>query len=176
MKRGDVLSLPSKHAEQSAKPLEISKLSFHDAYELARNASDPNVAAETLFELADRESITEAQRAMAYEDALPLTEKLKNGEDRLAAQATIMAYHLTHGNPAKSLMASQMLTDSFAYVCRCESATCDSLEGRKDCADYIDIFVEFIDNKGIAAQVLRIDHPSLRTRVLLRELANALKK
>jgi hypothetical protein len=133
-----------------------------------------DVRAEALVERSRSKDLTAAQAAALASEALPLTQQMKLGSERLVAQAILTRDAVLRGDDALAASAAKMLSDSFAGICHCETAACDSLEGREECSEMIDAFAEYLDEHQVTPEILRLYHPSLRARLLLLALKRLL--
>lgn len=124
---------------------------------------------------ADNEALPASEKSALYRAVLDASGSIDGLEDRLAHQGFIAAWFAGNGEESTAALAAAMLQKTFAEACRCEDAQCDSIEGRAGCSDNIDTFVEYLAEQKIDPAALRIRHPSLAARVLVRKLKEALE-
>jgi len=121
---------------------------------------EPPVAdrAEELFTQADDLSLPPGERSTRLVRVLDATPRMKNFPRRLQLQAYLTAWFTAEGSTGTANRAADYLNASLA---QCAGETC---------LESIDSLVDFIVKNRIDPENLRVRHPSLAARLLLREL------
>jgi hypothetical protein len=163
-----------KKREETEADLDISGLSYDEVIAAARRAKDPSVRAGALLELSDRENEPEARRAFAAQEALEACARMPLGEDRLIGLSMSTRRLWIFGLKEQAGRAAALLQDSFENLCRCDNAACDSLEGRHNCPEMVQNFAEYLYEEQLPPAGLGLSHRSLRARMLMFDLFEAL--
>ena len=124
---------------------------------------------------ADDEAIGDAERSRLFREVLDESDSIEDITERLAHQAAITTWFAGNREEGTAALAAVKLHKTFAGVCKCEDAQCDSIEGRAECSENIDFFVAFLAEQKIDPAVLRIRHPSLAARALVVKLKESLQ-
>jgi len=114
--------------------------------------------AEELFTQADDLSLPPGERSTRLVRVLDATPRMKNFPRRLQLQAYLTAWFTAEGSTGTANRAADYLNASLA---QCAGETC---------LESIDSLVDFIVKNRIDPENLRVRHPSLAARLLLREL------
>jgi hypothetical protein len=118
----------------------------------------PTDRAEELFVLADDLSLPPGERSTRLLKALDATPQMRNVTRRLQLQAYFTAWFTAEGATGTANKAADFL-----------NATLSQCHGEA-CLESIDSLIEFIVKNRIDPENLRVRHPSLAARLLLREL------
>jgi len=124
---------------------------------------------------ADDEATGDAERSRLFREVLDESGSIEDVTERLAHQAAITAWFAGNREEGTAALAAVKLHKTFAGVCKCEDAQCDSMEGRAECSENIDFFVAYLAERKIDPAVLRIRHPSLAARALVVKLRESLQ-
>lgn len=153
-------------------PFSAAGLSVAQALDLVRQLPEGPQRTGALLRLSRRDDFSELQQGMIAVEAMAASEKMDRTDgDRLMVYSMLARDFSKRGDRRHAERAARLLAESFTAVCRCEDASCDSLEGREDCAEVIESFVEYLEVEGVPVEDLNIQHPSLSARLALRELA-----
>jgi len=118
----------------------------------------PPDKAEELFTLADDLSLPPGERSTRLLKALDATPRMNNYARRLQLQTYLTAWFTAEGATGTATKAADFLN---ATLAQCQSEAC---------LESIDSLVDFIVKNRIDPENLRVRHPSLAARLLLREL------
>jgi hypothetical protein len=124
---------------------------------------------------AEAKGVSDAERSRLLREVMEVTESIEDPTDRLFHEAVIAAWFAENREEGTAALAAGKLHKTFAAVCRCEDGQCDSITGRAECSENIDLFAEYLAEKKIDHAGLRIRHPSLAARALVVRLKEALK-
>lgn len=172
--RAGAESQKTKPTEKTTAPEpDLSALPFSAALERIR-VLPPDEAVPLYIDLSRRKEASAAQAAVVGAEALAISPRVKDTDTRLVAQAMLTRDAVLRGDDTLASSGARLLSESFDFVCRCETSACDSLEGREECASMIETFAEYLDEHQIAPETLRLYHPSLKARLLLLELKRLL--
>ena len=120
--------------------------------------------AEEFFTEADDLSLPPGERSTRLLKALDATPRMKNYARRLQIQTYLTAWFTAEGATGAATKAADFLNATLAQ-CQTEA-----------CLESIDTLVEFIAKNRIDPENLRVRHPSLAARLLLRELRVQLQR
>lgn len=115
--------------------------------------------AEELFAAADDLSLPPGERSTRLLKVLDQTPRMKNLARRLQLQTYLTVWFTAEGATGAANKAADQLNHTLASQCESEA-----------CLEQIDALVEFIVQNRIDPENLRVRHPSLAARLLLREL------
>jgi len=124
----------------------------------------PPDRAEELFRSADDLGLPPGERSTRLTRVLDATPRMANYTRRLQLQAYLTEWFTAEGATGTATKAVEMLNTSLA---RCQDETC---------LESIDSLVDFIVKNRINPENLRVRHPSLAARLLLRELRIQLER
>jgi len=120
--------------------------------------------AEELFKLADDLSLPPGERSTRLARVLDATPRMANYTRRLQLQTYLTAWFTAEGSTGTATKAAELLNTTLAH---CQGETC---------LESIDSLVDFIVKNRIDPENLRVRHPSLAARLLLRELRIQLER
>ncbi|MFN0105549.1 MAG: hypothetical protein ACKV2U_26115 [Bryobacteraceae bacterium] len=115
--------------------------------------------AEELFAQADDLSLPPGERSTRLLKVLDVTPRMQNLTRRLQLQTYLTAWFTAEGATGTATKAADFLNATLATQCHGEA-----------CLESIDSLVDFIVQNRIDPENLRVRHPSLAARLLLREL------
>lgn len=121
--------------------------------------------ADELFAAADDLGLPPGERSTRLLKVLDETPRMKNIPRRLQLQAYLTAWFTAEGSTGTAAKAADLLNATLDTHCRGET-----------CLESIDSLVDFIVENRIDPENLRIRHPSLAARLLLRELRIQLER
>jgi len=162
-----------QHGDDARSP-NVEGMNSMEIVSLARKLP-PLPAIEILLDLIDDDKDLPLPRrvAIAYE-ALELTQRLKLGDDRLAAQAILARQLYQYGDPPKAAVAARLLAESFEKLYDCESAACVAIKLKESPGDLIYSFAEYLADRDLQPADLGLNHPSLNARMLLLDLEKSI--
>lgn len=121
--------------------------------------------AEEMFAAADDLGLPPGERSTRLLKVLDETPRMRNLTRRLELQAYLTAWFTAEGATGTAAKAADLLNATLGTECRGEA-----------CLESIDALVEFIVANRIDPENLRVRHPSLMARLLLRELRVSIER
>ncbi|MBI2687086.1 MAG: hypothetical protein HYX27_12285 [Acidobacteria bacterium] len=121
--------------------------------------------AEELFAVADDLSLPPGERSTLLVKVLDATPAMKSLTRRLQLQSYLTAWFTSEGATGTATKAADFLNNTLSRHCHGEG-----------CLESVDGLVEFIVQNRIDPENLRVRHPSLAARLLLRELRIQLER
>lgn len=138
----------------------------------ARKERNPATALDLLMHIMDLED-DRRRRLTILSEALDLSARLEDWTDRLLAQSMLARRLFDAGDTPRAAVAAQMLAETFELAFHCESAACDHFDGEDSPGEIIYSFAEYLREHHIDPARLGLEHPSLRVRLLILDLAEA---
>jgi len=143
------------------------------APKVKRKEAGPAIKAK--MDRADRDEISDLERSLLFREVLEVSDTIEDFTDRMLHEGAIAVWFATKREEATASLTAAKLHKTFAEACKREDAQCDSIEGRADCSDNIDIFVQYMAEQKVDPAALRIRHPSLAARALVYKLKERFK-
>ena len=152
-------------------PADASGLSIAAAIDLARKQPPGPLRTGALLRLSRREDLSTSQREALAAEALDEARKIDVTDGSRLFAFSMLAHDFSkRGDHTHAARAAKLMAESFMAVCKCDDTSCDSLEGREDCAEMVDMFVDYMEEESLTPDDLALSHPSLSSRLALRDL------
>jgi hypothetical protein len=136
----------------------------------ARKERNPADALDLLMHIMDLED-DRRRRLTILSEALDLSARLEDWTGRLLAQSMLARRLLDAGDTPRAAVAAQMLSETFEFTFHCDTAACDHFDGEDGPGEIIYSFAEYLREHHIDPARLGLEHPSLRVRLLILDLA-----
>lgn len=156
-------------------PFKPDEGSFAEALGAARKLESPIQRSSALLQVSRRTDLDGNEQSMTAVEAMEAGSALDvTDSNRLFLFSMLGRDFSKRGDHLRAGRAAALLAQSFAAICRCETAACDSLEGREDCAEMVDDFAEYLEEEEISPDDLGIRNISLSARLEILKLRKML--